>query len=164
MLILSAIADCEGNTTETVPDPLSINDITGTWSEPCINDSGTGYDVSNAVVVQSTAPNFTYNASIFFSGDSSCTALFLTDTGDGDIVFGDVVATTLNGESVYATEVDISYNTGFWAGTVDYTIAYLDTSVTPNRLYYGDRGSNPYAGYSPAYRPGTLDLLGYWER
>lgn len=130
----------------------SAPSLVGTWIS-CFND-GFGNDEYSSFTV--TASDFSEVESTLTSTDAKCTGAIISgDTITGTYTTGPSITATLGADSVTAYELDVDI--GSTGSDNFFTIYYIDTSVTPNVLYFGDETATPgLDGSSASTRPNVL--------
>jgi len=78
----------------------------------------------------------------------------VVSTETGSVVIGSAVTANLGSTPVTAYQINITL--GANPGLTAYDLGYVDTTVTPNRLYTGD-STGVNTGNTAATRPTTLD-------
>lgn len=150
ILLLSAwLAACSGSGGGGDDDQLSLRDLNGTWTTPCLFDG--------AVTLMATL-NITNGAAILqlvTYSDMLCMSIMMDEIETYDFELGAVVEVDGSVDGiVVATRVDIT-NTTIGSpdiGEVDYDLI----AVKGNTMYFGDTdGAND--GSTPALRPTQLD-------
>jgi hypothetical protein len=125
--------------------------IQGTWLESTC-DAGIGDFSKHTVAVSGL--NVTFTNQHYTDGTCTVKANVVDGPFTGSIVVGSAVTASLGGTAVTAYPED-------WhdpSGSTYYGLMYVDTSATPNRLYFGDAsGANDAS--TAAKRPTTLDVL-----
>ncbi len=131
--------------------------LQGTWKSPCSQwTSGTATYSEQSVVVFS-GQNISSTLYDYSNGTCSGTGTVF-DSSTGSFTVVGTVTANLGSTSVTAYQVN-GTNSGT-PGQTFYDLAYVNTSVTPNRLYAGDT-SGVNDGSTAAKRPTTLDSTSY---
>ncbi len=121
--------------------------LQGTWREPCTASAGTSF--TSDVAISGLAFNVTPYS---YASNTTCSGTGVSQsTGSGTLVIGPAVATNLGVTPVTAYQLDIVITSG-----TEYTLVYIDTVATPNRMYIGDAVSGANDGSTPAKRPTAL--------
>jgi hypothetical protein len=133
--------------------------LQGTW-ESC-NPRHSGVGTSEWQTVMFSGLNYTATGQTF--ANETCTGTrTLHVTAVGTFVIGAAVTANLGSTPVSAHQFDATKNNP--GGTFDlyYDLLYVDATVTPNRLYFGDLSGG--TNYTPATRPTALDGTRIWVR
>jgi hypothetical protein len=145
LMTLSACGSSSGGALEA--------QLQGVWSA-CAGAGG----ASEKVTVTFSGLNFTSRFDSYSANETCSGTPTLTDSDTGSYVVGATVTAPL-GSAAGAPTVTAYQVNGTNASTgsqVYYDLAYVDTTVTPNRFYTGDTsGAND--GSTAATRPTTLD-------
>jgi len=149
---LVAMSACGGSNTGGGGSSFEAQ-IQGTWLALCNTVSGSTERLS-----------FTFSGLGFTRTFKTYTNVTCTEPGTvvstetGSIVIGSAVTANLGSTPVTAYKIDATLSAS--PGQTAYDLGYVDTTVTPNRLYVGD-STGVNTGNTAATRPTTLDGTSY---
>jgi hypothetical protein len=153
--MLVAVSACggsdKGNGGTAASDLQAL--VQGTWASPC--SVGTGF--SEKTVTTFSGLQFTTTLTDYTNGACTGTGT-IVDTTTGSFAVVGTVTANLGPTPVTAYQVNGTNSSA--PGQTSYDLAYVNTTVTPNRIYSGD-SSGVNDGSTAAKRPTTLDSTFY---
>jgi hypothetical protein len=120
--------------------------LQGAWASACV-DAG-GWTIETCAF---NGGNITFAYSTYSTAACTGTPTHQGSKSPGPFVVGAAVTAGLGAASVTAYQFDFSQG-----GIAYFDLAYIDTSVVPHRLHFGDGRSTSNDRSTPAKRPTTL--------